>query len=112
MKKYFPHTLLILIIGSLSYSSYVLRNSTDNAVIMDQFTRFLEKKKQQKENIANEERINELQRDIEEIVVSVEEYSELDDKLSNASYIIDISIILCVLALYLISKEISVKDAG
>jgi len=112
MIKKLPKIILILIIGGLSYSSYSLRNTIDNTKVVDQFTRFLEKKKQLKENIDNEERTYEFQQDIEEIALSMEDHTKLNDKISNVSYVIDISIILSVLALYFISKEKTDKNVG
>ncbi|WP_027420331.1 hypothetical protein [Crocinitomix catalasitica] len=112
MKKILPKIILILIVGGLSYSNYLLRNSTDSTKFVDQFTRFLEKSEQLKENVNNEERNNELQLDIQEIRGSMEDQTELSDKISNIIYIIDISIFLCVLALYFMVKEKKDESIG
>ena len=82
-----------------------MHNAVDNTKVADQFMRFLEKKEQQKAEVNDNERINELQLDMEEIAASMEEHTVLNEKLLKAHYAIDVSIVLGVLALYFMLRR-------
>ena len=63
MKEKTPQILLLLIIFGLSYSLYLLDNTQDSKIVLEQSLKIIEKKKQVKEEGISEERKSELKLD-------------------------------------------------